>query len=62
MAGKYDKNIKITVDDKGSLKQKTKDINKLNKAVDHNTKKSGNLDRNMKGNARMSSNASKKLF
>ena len=59
MAGKYDKNIKITVDDKGSLKQKTKDIDKLNKAVDNNTKKSGNLDRNMKGNARMSSNASK---
>ena len=59
MAGKYDKNIKITVDDKGSLKQKTKDIDKLNKAVDNNTKKSGNLDRNMKGNAKMSSNASK---
>ena len=59
MAGKYDKNIKITVDDKGSLKQKTKDVNKLNKAVDHNTKKSGNLDRNMKGNAKMSSNVSK---
>ena len=34
MAGKYDKNIKITVDDNGSLKQKTKDVNKLNKAVD----------------------------
>ena len=47
MAGKYDKNIKITVDDKGSLKQKTKDVNKLNKAVDKNNKKSGNLDRNM---------------
>jgi hypothetical protein len=59
MAGKYDKNIKITVDDKGSLKQKTKDVNKLNKAVDKNNKKSGNLDRNMKGNARMSANASK---
>ncbi len=59
MAGKYDKNIKITVDDNGSLKQKTEDINKLNKAVDNNTKKSGNLDRNMKGNAKMSSNASK---
>jgi len=59
MAGKHDKNIKITVSDNGTLKQKTKDINKLNKAVDRNSKKSGNLDRNMKGNARMSSNASK---
>jgi len=59
MAGKYDKNIKITVDDNGSLKQKTKDVNKLNKAVDKNNKKSGNLDRNMKGNAKMSANASK---
>jgi len=59
MAGKYDKNIKITVDDNGSLKQKTKDVNKLNKAVDNNSKKSGNLDRNMKGNAKMSANASK---
>ncbi len=59
MANKHDKNIKITVTDNGTLKQTTKDINKLNKAQQKNNKSSQGLDRNMKGNARMSSNASK---
>ncbi len=59
MANKHDKNIKITVTDNGTLKQTTKDINNLNKAQQKNNKSSQGLDRNMKGNARMSSNASK---
>ena len=59
MANKHDKNIKITITDKGALKQTTKDINKLNKAQQKTNKSSQGLDRNMKGNARMSANASK---
>jgi hypothetical protein len=59
MAGKYDKEIKIKVTDGGQLKRTTKDVNKLNKAQNRINKSSQSLDRNMKGNARMSSNASK---
>jgi len=59
MAGKYDKNIKITVDDKGSLKQTTKDIDKLDKAHKRVNNSSQTFDRNAKGNAKMSANASK---
>ena len=59
MAGKYDKEIKIKVTDGGQLKRTTKDVDKLNKAQKKINKSSQSLDRNMKGNARMSSNASK---
>jgi len=63
------KNIKeiiIKVTDKGSLKVTTKEVDKLNAAVNKTNAASGkaakgakNLDRNMKGAAKMSSNASK---
>jgi len=59
MASKHDKNIKITVTDNGKLKQTTKDIDNLNKSQQRHNKSAQTLDRNLKGNAAMSSNASK---
>ena len=59
MAGKHDKNIKITVDDNGTLKKSTKDINKLNKAQQKVNKSSKTLDRNMKGASAQSANSAK---
>ena len=59
MAGKYDKNIKITVSDDGKLKKTTKNIDNLNKAQQRHNKSSQTMDRNLKGNAAMSANASK---
>ena len=63
---KHIKEIVIKVTDKGSLKVTTKEVDKLNAAVNRTNAASGkaakgaqNLDRNMKGAAKMSSNASK---
>jgi len=60
------KEIIIKVTDKGSLKVTTREVEKLNAAVNKTNAASGkaakgakNLDRNMKGAAKMSSNASK---
>lgn len=59
MAKKTEKEIVIKVTDNGTLKTSTRNVDKLNSAINKNNKHSKNLDRNMKGNARMSSNASK---
>jgi DNA-binding ferritin-like protein (Dps family) len=66
MASKIVKEIVIKVTDKGSLKVTTREVDKLNKAVDRSSKankthakSSQTLNRNIKGSSKQSSNASK---
>ena len=60
------KEIVISVTDKGQLKVATKEVDKLNQALNRTKKAQGDvgkssqtLDRNLKGNSQMSANASK---
>ena len=53
------KEINFQITDDGKIKQVTKDIENLNKAQNKQNKSSQTVDRNLKGNAAMSANASK---